>query len=74
MNNRLKTALLLVCTLCFVFLGASMPELAAKMQDVRIGKRREEAEFRSVNLTLWQEGDVGPVLHLLAQEHMEGFW
>lgn len=72
--NRLKTALLLVCTLCFVLLGASMPELAAKMQDVRIGKRREEAEFRSVNLTLWQEGDVGPVLHLLAQEHMEGFW
>lgn len=70
----LKKYMLLCSTLFFIILGAAMPKLASKIQDAQISGFQKKTELSTVNLTLRQESDVGPVLHLMSKDHDESPW
>lgn len=72
--NYLKRYFLLLPTLCFIVLGASMPHLASWLQDAQIHSYHEKKELNAVNLTLRQEDNVGPVLQLMSKTHTESAW
>lgn len=64
----------LFAALFFVVLGATLPYLASQMQDAQISKFQKKMELSDINLTLWQEGDVGATLRLISKEHAESVW
>lgn len=64
----------LFAALFFVVLGATLPYLASQMQDAQISKFQKKMELSDINLTLWQEGDVGAILRLISKEHAESVW
>lgn len=70
----LKRYFLLLPTLVFIVLGAAMPDLVSWMQDAQLNAYHEKTELSAVNLTLRQEGDVGPVLQLMSKQHTESSW
>lgn len=70
----LKKYTLLLFALVFITLGAVLPYLTSQMQDAQIGGLQKNLELSTVNLTLRQEGDVGPVLQLMSKKHTEGSW
>lgn len=72
--KRLKNYTLLPFALAFILLGAALPYLTSQLQDSRISGLQKDSELSSVNLTLRQEGDVGPVLQLMSKKHTEGSW
>ena len=72
--KRLKKYTLLFFTSVFILLGAALPYLISRMQDAQISGLQKNLELSTVNLTLRQEGDVGPVLQLMSKKHTEGSW
>lgn len=64
--KTVKQALLLLCTLALVGLGAAMPWLSAWMQDGRTGGLREEFDLNTVNLTLRKDAEAADTLRLLS--------
>lgn len=72
--NALKKYAPPLLTLLLVLLGAAMPWLTAQIQDANIRGRQERLELNAVALTLRQDGNVGPVLRLLAEAHAQIFW
>lgn len=70
----LKKYMLLLSALAFIVLGAALPFLTAQIQDAKISGTQIKMELSTVNLTLWQESDVGPVLQLMSKEHTERVW
>ena len=69
-----KQALLLLCTLALVGLGAAMPWLSAWMQDGRTGGLREEFDLNAVSLTLRRDAGAVDTLRLLSSNHSELVW
>lgn len=72
--NDLKRYFLLLPTLVFIALGASMPHLASWLQDAQIHAYHEKKELSAVNLTLRQADNVGPVLQLMSKQHTQSDW
>lgn len=72
--KRLKKYTLLLSALGFIILGAALPHLTSQIQDAQINGLQKKMELNAVNLTLRQEGDVGPVLQLISQKHTESSW
>lgn len=72
--KRLKNYMLLLSALAFILLGAAMPYLTSQIQDAQVIGLQKKLELNTVNLTLRQEGDVGPVLQLISQPHTESSW
>lgn len=72
--NRLKKYALLPLTLFIIFLGAAMPKLVSKAQDLQFREYRKEMELGSINLTLQKKSNVGPALHLISKAHTESPW
>lgn len=70
----LKKYALLLSYLLFIILGAAMPYLASYIQDVQINELQKKMELSTVNLTLRQEGNLWPVLQLLAKDYTESPW
>lgn len=70
----LKRYFLLLPTLFFIVLGASMPYLVSWMQDAQIHANHKKMELHAVNLTLRQKDNAGPVLQLMSGEHTESAW
>lgn len=72
--KRFKNYTLLLSAFTFIILGAALPYLTSQMQDAQISRAQIKMELSTVDLTLRQEGDVGPVLQLMSKEHTERLW
>lgn len=61
-----RRAVLPLCTLLLIVLGAAMPWLAARAQDQRLRGLQERFDLDAVSLILRQDAGVGDTLRLLA--------
>lgn len=67
--KTVKQALLLLCTLALVGLGAAMPWLSAQMEDKRVNDLRDEFGLDDLSLILRRDSGAADTLRLLGWPH-----